>query len=298
MGITVDLERSGIKFEDPLFLTSDAINGITNQVEYSLHSFSVEFGLKFVANPKIGFAPAKAGEFRIGIIQNAIYEELLYEYEDGSKFPYKSDKLTIDAVAGSKGMPFYEDTVVSPNRMTVKAYADVLITPDGYGELPNPRSGGSLTNAPDLLNSWDQPGAPPPARYNGAWIKGIEKILSFQIWLAVQDGQNFTTLAYIPPFTLAFWLETKKPKPGKPRYSFSSPDFDYGVYGVNGYKTHTINHTIKKIGSSPSIEPASGDGHRAPMTSGPLGGDLTNQALQKMGLYKVDTSTQSNTPKQ
>lgn len=277
-----------MKFGDPLFLL-DPMDVIHNDMSYEMHSFTITFGISFNPDPKKGYGgnPREPDLFRIGIIQNVLYERLYFEYDNHRKFVKEFTAPAVDSVSGTFGLPFYADPVLSGQRGKERPYTDIWCTPQGYGELLNPysSSGVATNNQPGIVDVWDQPGGGATLKLDGSMISRVEKVLSFQAWLVVKNGVKIEVLAHIPPFSLVFWLCTTREKSTRPKYSFDTPSFKYGYYGVNGLFTNKkIDYTITKIGNAPTVQPTPGTGGRFPTTSGQIALDRAWQWLGANGL--------------
>jgi hypothetical protein len=307
MGIVADLGRSSITFKDPKWLDrATTISRINNDLAYDMQAFTIEFGILFDPDPQkgVGASPKDAQSWRIGLVQNVLYERLYFEYDDKSTFQMELTTPSVDIVPATNEFPFY--ATPKPGAPGTRPVADITYTAQGYGET----SARKFDNKPDMLSLWDQPGGGAFFRKNGAMINRVEKTLAFQTWLvAIKTGEFSTSsafvdkmrdafipklvrtagtsvavLAHIPPFSLMFWFELKS-KGFKPKRMLDTPPFDWGVYGQNGhFPAKRINRSIQGLGPTPDIKPALGDGKRFPATKGPPANEIAHNWLAANGL--------------
>jgi len=212
---------------------------------------------------------------------------LYFEYEGHRKFKEEFSLAAIDSVSGTFALPFYAEPVFGPTHRNERPYTDIWYTPQGYGELLNPNNacGVATNNRPDSVDIWDQPGGGATLRLNGSMISRIEKVVSFQTWLVLKKENKFEALAHIPPFSLVFWFYTTPAKTAKPTYSFETPPYKYGCYGLNGvFGKRKIDYSKTRIGDSPTVQPMMGIGGRFPMTSSPTALDRATKFLKANGL--------------
>ncbi len=116
MGIVVDLQRSEINFKDPVIMP-DPMDVIHNQLVLEMHSFEAKFGIAFDPDPKVGVggAPPDEGTWRIGIIQNVVYEKLHYEYDSRKPFDVEFKDAVVDSSMTRAPMfPFVGDPDFKP----------------------------------------------------------------------------------------------------------------------------------------------------------------------------------------
>jgi hypothetical protein len=294
MGITVDLTKSFARFEAPLILTRNDFG--FNNFGYNMPSWEISFAINFNPDPNkgIGGAPQDAELWEIGIVQNLLFERMLYEYTDTPAFRAEFKRSRVDIVDNSFDRPFYSSPDVGSGRRKIRPVAHIWYSSQGYGEVldPSNSSGVQTNNQPDSLNMWDQPSGGVLLRRDGSLLKRIEKVLSFQAWLVVRKKGPFSlspglaqvqalrdslipalmrpfvestvVLAQVPAFTLTFWLTIIDPPAlGK------DPTFDYGVYGEDGFlPKKPINHKFKSIlGPLPSADPKLGG--NVPVMIGP-----------------------------
>jgi hypothetical protein len=276
MGVVVDMNQSKIEFNDPLNLGTYSISS-NDLLPFSIHSWDVKFALKFDSNPKNGFggAPATPELWKIGIVQNLLYENAIVEFDNKltvpfqqkkvplrqKTYPYQQTNPAIDADPKTTNLPFYSDPVSDPSRKNTKAVSPIWCTSNGYTDAFDPKNPSKLniSNQPDNITMYDQPGSTVPMRWppGGSLIlSSVQRTWAFQIWLvAIKDDGSAkpVVLATISAFSFAFWLKTKGPPLKHPE---DDPDFDYGVYGENGFHPPgKINYGITGTGNSPTVKP-------------------------------------------
>jgi hypothetical protein len=293
MGIVADIAQSSAKFSDP-GLQNNALNAINRQVAFDMHNFTIEFGVAFDADPKVGIggAPSSPQAWRIGIVQNLLFEHLYYKFENGQVFEKDWRDAAIDYKEGTVATPFFGDAQRETGKLRQITVADVWLTSRGYGETTN-SAGVIVDNAPSSFNMWDEPSGGCRLRLkDGSMIKRVEKVLTFQTWLiatpkpAAQGkiGGSVEVLAHVPVFSLVFWLETTKPK--KPiTTSLETPPYDWGMFGDAGLvDAKRINRKVTGLGSVPDVKPKAGDGGKKPVLSGVTANDRANAFLTNNGL--------------
>ena len=289
MGVVAKTSESHITFEwpeppDPNKTIVRAVDEI--EVLYDPLAFEIQFGFGFDRNEGLGGAPQHPELWKIGIVQNVVYEKLLFRYYGLPDFIWQRIDPAVDALDSSKDKPFYGNS-----GSVTKPVREIWYSANGFSDRKPTIEEKALNNLPDFVNMWDQPsgGCIGMIKRKGDfhWIRRIEKIVSFQTWLVArktgpfsttpamarleqlfiprlvqQFGQSTGVLAYVEPFTLRFWLQTDAPPTG-----FDMPAFTWGMDGVNG-----IVKTIfpgKRFGSRPNVSIVRGDGRRFPQTTGP-----------------------------
>jgi len=292
MGIVVDLQRSGIVFADPLILAQRTAYQF-NTVDFEMHSFEITFGISFDPDPAkgIGGAPKAPESWTIGIVQNLLAERADVEFDGRERISVQFNDPADDVVPKATSKPFYGDPDLGPGKRQTRPYSNIFYTSQGYGQLLDPfnQSGYDLSNKPDALNMWDQPGGGAwiKSPKTGAFIKSIERKYVFQTWLVAQTPGNKAgvALAHIPPFTLCFWFETDLTN-FHPRSSFDMPSFDYGVYVEDGFSPlyTKVDRRIKGLGPTPNIRAALGNGRRNPYTKGATALERKNIVFKARGL--------------
>ncbi len=156
MGITVDLSGSNILFNDPLLLDqSTTLNTISGNMGYDLFSFEPTFEIKFDSDPRVGIggAPAQPERWKIGIVQNILYESLLFEYENSGVIQTEFKAPAIDCVRGTKNIPFYADPQLNQNTKITRPMANIIYTAQGYREenIGAPAQQAAQPNKPTTL---------------------------------------------------------------------------------------------------------------------------------------------------
>ena len=314
MGIVVDLAKSDAKFDDPLAIVgADLVMGFP--LNYDMPSWVASFGIGFDPDPNqgIGGTPQDSKLWDIGIVQNLLYERLLFEYAGMPVLQKEFTTVTVDRLENNLDSPFYSSPVFDSTRRKTRAVAHIWYSSQGYGELldPSSSSGVRTNNKPDLLDMYDQPGAGVSQLRAGSLLMRVEKVLCFQIWLVARkfgmfslppklgpiqalrgalapallgaSAQSMIVLAHIPAFTLRFWYTVT----GPPTMLGGSPQFTYGVYGENGFSPKKpIDHRITSLGPLPSVSPMLGDGGRIPVVTGPASIVQARNWLNANGLQK------------
>jgi hypothetical protein len=295
MGIVVDLNRSGIKFDDKSMTILDR-RGLASftDMTYEFFPFEVTFGISFDPDPKngIGAAPKEPELWRIGIVQNELWSRSVEEYYGGDKYVIEFHDSAPDCTPETK--PFYAEPQVGsgkqPGFMEMRPYSDIWYTAQGYGELLSPIDpiGVNTNNKPDSLNIKDRPSgvAFSRSRKTNTWLKRIEQKSIFQSWLVAKTENNpdGIVLAHVPPFAFCFWLETNL-KNYHPTYSYEYPPFDYGVYAESGFSPAAVNRKISLIGATPDLKVALGDGGRKPSMKGITANERIQGAARKIGTH-------------
>ena len=290
MGIVADLDSISVIFTDPK--KNVPMGAITNAFLCVQHAFEISFGIHFDPNPRkgVGGSPATKEAWQVGIVQNVLFEMYNFTYDDGSTFRTEFKHPVVDA--GNKFYaPFYNEPVIvqacklDPMLKCSKyipimiPVADIWYTSQGFGELLDPYNaiGVATSNKPDSFNLIDEPFFGARLRLpNGALIKRAESISAFQTWLVAQHGSTTDVLATVPPFSLAFWMETHA-SPGL--LTIDTPPYDFAFYGEAGISTK-----VKADGEIAHLTPRLGDGGRRPVLSGELANDRANNWAKGQGL--------------
>ena len=141
MGILVDMSRAKAKFSDPAYQWG-ALSNFSGQVQFDMHSFEIEFGASFDPDPTrgVGGASQEPELWRIGIVQNVLFEHIHLEYEGGKIFKTAFKDAAPDYKEGTMSKPFYGDPEATPGRLKQRPAADIWLTAQGYGELLSPSS--------------------------------------------------------------------------------------------------------------------------------------------------------------
>src|SRR5262249_46334293 len=143
---------------------------------------------------------------------------------------------------------------------------------DGYGELmsANSRTGVAVTNDAKTVEMIDQPRFGARMRFRGGVIRKAERIISFRCWLIAKMLGKVTVLAYVPTFSIVFWLETQ-PLPNQ--LSIDAPPFSFGFYGTAG-----IERRVNRVaGLSATIPLKEGAGDKSPVLDGQTANDRDRQ---------------------
>ena len=300
MGIIVEIDRSRARFTSPG--TGPIGFDLDKNFRYEMHSWEIEFGVRFEADPSVGIGGAPNGEesWRLGIVQIVLYGRMLFVYEDADarKPPQRLEREVklpeIDVLPGSTEYPFYADQRVTPNALVTRPVAHIEYSSKGYREKGAKSS--MVDNAPSTFNMWDQPESAVPFRKDQSFrLRRLEKVLIFQAWLVAmktgqfstgspmldkvkadfipkilrQLGESVVTLAAVPAFATTFWAEFDLPR-FRPQNSIDTPNFTWGLYGSEGFITNrAINRSITELGPAPFVKPVKGNGGRFPVVTGP-----------------------------
>src|SRR5262245_22887542 len=228
MGLDVDIGRSSMTFSNPKDGT--VFNPLRGLFYCVMHQFTAEFEFGFDPDPAkgVGGAPASRRLLQVGIVQNILYEQLTFEYSNGSKFT-KEFLIPVLDTSAKHSLPFIYDPTFVPECMydsslsctimipVMTPVRDLFYTAKGYEELLNPwdPSGVELRDPPTSVDMIDEPlfGAPTFLPGTKAVITKAERILAIQTWLIAMSSSDVFVVAHIGPFSLIFWLETE-PAPG------------------------------------------------------------------------------------
>ena len=198
-------------------------------------------------------------------MQNVLSEMLYFEYEiedERSKRMKKTIFTTVfgdaavDMLPGSE-LPFYGKPSFDPNKLQTRPFAGIWLTSQGYGQLADPFAdlGIATTNKPDTFNAWDQPsgGAFFHLRKDGAQLKRMEKIISFQSWLVALGAGKTEVLAHFPPFSLLFLVRNIRQglqAQGFIRYAAVQVRHRHGAWFLKGEK---VDRGRKRASAAPRL---------------------------------------------
>jgi hypothetical protein len=230
-------------------------------------------------------------------VHNVLHERLFFQYEkedERSKrtvkrvFERVSDHPAVDIVENTFDRPFYSTPSFDSNKRKTRPVSTIWYTAQGYGELLNPysKSGVAIDNRPDALDMWDQPGGGAFFTLpDGAMLMRMEKVLGFQAWLVVKQALKIEVLAHIPAFSLMFWFETIT-KGFRPKNSFDTPPFKYGIYMEDGFvSSRKLDYKNEGIGSVSKMRAVAGKGARNPVVTGPAASEGALQWLAANNLH-------------
>ena len=315
MGIVVEIDRCKATFSDPG--TLDIGFNLAQVFGYPMHSFEIQYGVRFDPDPDAGIGrdPKTEENWRLGIIQNVLLERLLFVYEDAEK-KRPSQNLEkafmlpeVDIVPKSTAYPFYGDQNVQPGKSLItRPVAEITYSSRGYRETGSKSS--AFDNSPSTFNMWDQPGGGAPLTKDGTFrLRRLEKQLIFQSWLVaiktgefptgnptldrlrdlfipaiIRSGVSVVALASIPPFATTFWADFDLAG-FRPKNSIDTPDFTWGLYGSEGYfPTKKVDRSITSLGPRPDVRAVIGDGQRSPVASGASALEGVTLWLKSVGL--------------
>ena len=214
----------------------------------------------------------------IGIVQNVLYEKMLFKYEHRT-VKTEFAKPAVDSQS-STSFPFIQDGVrveTADGFREVRPVQELYYNTNGLGELISPYDSfpNDLVPIPEkrrsvvqTVNFVDQPSFGCPLRpSNGGLLLEAYQIVTFMVWLVAIDpfrrAGSPQTLAHVGPFSLVYRAVALDPQ--NYTYTLSYPPYSYFAYGVNGY-TRSVNAALQS--RSPQIKVKSGKGERAPLLTG------------------------------
>jgi hypothetical protein len=307
-----------IKFKEP----EDWVIGFDQQsnFQYHMHSFEIEYAVKFDSDPQngLGGSPNIEQSWRLGIVQNVLFERLLFVYEDQEHkrprqvFERQFRLPEVDTVPGSTNFPFYGDQKLDPGKTLItRPGTEIKYSSKGYREATS--KGSIFDNTPSLFNMWDEPaGAMPLMKDNEAFtLRTLERSIIFQSWLVAiktgefhgpspsldkvrelvipkvlrESGTRAVPIASFPPFGTIFFAEMDLAHFNH-NYSGKTPNFTWGLSGITGFFPATrIDHKIPKKGPLPTSTALLGAGGRVPVTTGVLRAIQPSEAwINSLGL--------------
>jgi hypothetical protein len=318
MGIVVQLSETKVKFNEPE--ERNIGFDLSSNFTYQMHSFEIEYGVKFDKDPNNGLGgnPNIEQSWRLGIVQNVLFQKFLLVYEDQKHrrplqvFEKQFPLPEVDTVPGSTNFPFYGDQRVEPGKALItRPGTEITYSSNGYRETTS--KGSTFDNIPSRFNMWDQPaGATPLMKDDETFtLRRLERIVIFQSWLvAIKTGEfhaqspsldkvrelvipkvvrefgtSVVPIASIPAFATTFFAEMDLAHfPHK--HSGDTPNFRWGLSGSAGFfPTKKIDHSISKAGPLPTAIPVLGSGGRVPVTLGSAGASKPDEVwLNSLGL--------------
>ena len=110
---------------------------------YKMHSFEIEYGVKFDRDPEngLGGSPTIEANWRLGIIQNVLFQRFLFVYEDQAHkrprqvFERQFPLTDIDTIPGSTNFPFYGDQKVEPGKPITRPGTEIIYSSSGIHSL-------------------------------------------------------------------------------------------------------------------------------------------------------------------
>jgi len=260
MGMLVNLLTSNFRFDvnsdnDGTFYV-DTSNFVVSPI-----GFQIRFGLSFDANPLhgVGGRPTAPQDWTVGIVQNVVFEKLRLEYDDGNVFQTEFSGPALDSRA-RYNLPFVYDPPPHPaspaaNQKGWRPLADIKYSSAGYDYFIDPWAPTKFSNMPAFVEMIDAPLLSAKLILNGAWIKKITRITSFQAWLIAKTPTSTFQLAFVPPVSAVCEYETDPPNFGVARMVSSRPSILRWIAYVEAGISKTVGAR-----SGPSVRVAPGRG--------------------------------------
>jgi hypothetical protein len=315
MGIVASAMKINFKEPEDWHIGFDQNSNFT----YKMHSFEIEYGVKFDKDPEngLGGSPTTEESWRLGIIQNVLFQRFLFVYEDQAHkrprqvFERQFPLPDIDTIPGSTNFPFYGDQKVEPGKPITRPGTEITYSSNGYREATS--KGSTFDNSPNRFNMWDQPeGSAPLMKDNEAFtLRTLERLIILQSWLvAIKTGEfhgpspsldkvrelvipkvlrdagmRAVPIASFPAFGSIFFAEMDLAHFNH-NYAGKTPDFRWGLSGFTGFFPATrIDHKLSKKGPLPTSTALLGSGGRVPVTTGVAGAIKPDEAwLNSLGL--------------
>ncbi len=211
MGLVVDLQGSRIDVLDNP--SAPAMYAVANEVACKLANFQTRFAFRFEASRKGDPERTRVESWRVGVIQNVLFEKNRFQWDDGTEHHVTWEKPVIDS-SSLYGFPFYQDDPDSSqlrDPLVQNPYRDIYYGAQGFGELMDPwaKAPNNVVLKPDWwVTSADRPqfGCSLRTRRGGLLVHA-EQVITFGIWLVAiaTEGQHAPqVLAHAPPFTMVY----------------------------------------------------------------------------------------------
>lgn len=283
MGMFVDLTHSNFDFRVDSSSGGGAFVAGPNLVLGPVW-FKIKFGISFVANPHRGFGGSPSGveDWKVGIVQNVLFEKVRLEYDDARVFETEFNDAVLDSRA-QFNLPFVYDPPPNPSPAGGwRPVASIVYTSRGYDYFLDPFDpDGPLDNKPNFVDMIDTPSLSPKLiGPGGAWIKKASRITSFQAWLVAKSPTQTFLLANVPPISVICEYETDPPTFGPARMVSSLPT----ILSYKAYAEAGISKTITAHGSGKSVRVEGNSGKRRPVMSGGTAGARGQKWLSDNGL--------------
>ena len=214
----------------------------------------VQFDLKLKYDrQKLGFRTKTEEPWRVGLVQNVIFEKLIIAYQ-GKTFAKPWQNPLLDCIDCSASRPF-----VAPPRdigyknlwsYKVNTFVDILIGPNGFRDPSNKK----VLSGPIYLTYADRPWSNVRDRHKGL-LKRFEQITVFQVWLlgVKQGASDFVTIGVSERFTIVACVIYKTRRSDN---VFGEPDGLLYPHYLNGDKrTLQFNQEVIKKLSQEKFRP-------------------------------------------
>jgi hypothetical protein len=263
-----------------------------------LPRYSYEVDVEYHPRARLAPAPPEVQPWRIGIVQNVLYERILIEYLDQEPYTTTWTRPALDL--GSEAYrPFYNEpyTVevripisvagvdrLVEDRVQIVAVHELFYGPRGLGQLLDPWDPDGYHPMPNQvvrLRMEDQP-VLPIRNWYGSELVRAEQVLVVRFWvIAMEVRSRSVVLGLSPPFTLVAWMRLA------PRQLRSiQPRPSWGSYSLSGVHTRIIESSerVERLQSrSERLRPVPGS-TPAPLLTGTAANTRTSKWMRGNGL--------------
>jgi len=222
----------------------------------SLSRYSYQVDIEYDHRARMAPTPRRVEQWRIGIVQNVLYERILIEYHDQHPFTVTWARPALD-IGSEAYRPFYNEpyTVevripfsiegvdrIIEDRIQVVAVHEVWYGPRGIGLLLDPWDPDGYAPLPSQILRLSMEDQPRNAirNWNGSELVRAERVLVMRFWVVAMGARSRpVVLGASPPFTLVAWMRLA------PRQLHSiQPRPAWGAYSLAGANPRIIESLV------------------------------------------------------
>lgn len=241
-----------------------------------LPRYSYDADVEFNARAHLAPAPRQIEPWRIGVVQNVLYERILIEYLDEDPYTVTWSRSALD-IGSESYRPFYNGPYVIEGRILVSvdgidreveyrvpviAVHEVLYGPRGLGVLYDPWDPSGYSLQPNQILRISMEDQPAHAIRNsyGSELVRAERLMILRFWIiAMGPRSRPVVLGASPPFTLVAWMRL-----AQRQYRALQPRPAWGSYSLTGTHTRIIERreqieSLQSRGEPLRPLPAQGD---------------------------------------
>lgn len=249
-----------------------------------LPRYSYEVDVEYTPRAPLARAPRQVEQWRIGIVQNVIYERILVEYFDQEPYTVTWTRPALD-IGSEAYRPFYNEpyTVniriplriagidqILEDRVSVVAVHEVLYGPRGLGLLYDPWAPDGYAPLPNQILRLRMEDRPAHAlrNWNNNDLARAERVMVMRFWIIAMDmTSRSVVLGFSPQFTLVAWMQL-----ARRGLRSIQPRPTWGAYSRTGAHTRIIEsheqvERLQRRDGSIQPQPARG-GSPAPLLTG------------------------------
>lgn len=262
-----------------------------------LPRYFYEADVEYHPRARLAPPPRRAEPWRIGLVQNVLYERILVEYREQEPYEVTWSRSALD-IGSEAYRPFYNEpyvvTVTLPSaapgitqpivsRESIIAVHEVRYGPRGFGMLLDPWDPDGYSPLPNQvlrLRMEDRPFLILRNWYGSELVRA-EQVLVMRFWIiAIGPSTRPVVIGHSPPFTLVAWMQLA------PRQFLTlQPSPTWGSYDLPGATTRIIRDParIAALQQRDVLRPIPGPGP-VPLLTGTSANARTGAWIEAQGL--------------